>query len=106
MKSNQFLNALALLVAGMLISGSVHAEGFTSRLTAPYQTPEVPAVAFTDSPRLGDLVRAGRLYLSLDDAIALTIENNLDVEYQRLNRDAARYEILRSQGGGVTRGLN
>src|SRR3954447_1700844 len=97
--------ALAVFLAGTLTPGSVRADGPGSRLTTPYQMPHVPAVAFTNSPRLGDLVRAGRLYLSLDDAIALAIENNLDIEYQRFNREAARYDLVRSQGGGITRGL-
>src|SRR4051794_34796310 len=97
--------ALAVFLAGTLTPGSVRADGPGSRLTTPYQMPHVPAVAFTNSPRLGDLVRAGRLYLSLDDAIALAIENNLDVEYQRFNRDTARFELLRAEGGGLTRGM-
>jgi len=105
MISLQFRRVLPVVLACTLITGELRAEGVTSRLTTPYQMPQVPAVAFTNSPRLGDLVRAGRLYLSLDDAVALAIENNLDIEYQRFNRDTARYELLRAQGGGVTRGL-
>src|SRR3954447_14239883 len=97
--------ALAVFLAGTLTPGSVRADGPGSRLTTPYQMPHIPAVAFTNSPRLGDLIRAGRLYLSLDDAVALAIENNLDIEYQRFNLDTSRYELVRAQGGGVTRGL-
>jgi outer membrane protein TolC len=68
----------------------------------------VPAAAadLTNSPRVEKLIRAGKLYLSLDDAIALAVENNLDVEIQRLNLGVAAAELLRAKAGGVTRGLN
>jgi len=51
-------------------------------------------------------MRAGNLYLSLQDALALAIENNLDIELERYGFPAAEAELLRAQGGGVTRGLN
>ncbi len=106
MKFSNCRSVLAALVASTLLAGKASAgDGLTDRITSVYQTPHVPAVAFTNSPRLGDLIRAGRLYLSLDDAVALAIENNLDIEYQRFNLDTARYELVRAQGGGVTRGL-
>jgi outer membrane protein TolC len=63
-------------------------------------------VNFDNSPRVHELIRAGNLYLSLQDALALAIENNLDVELQRFQLPAARADFLRTQGGGVTRGLN
>jgi len=59
-----------------------------------------------NSPRVEKLLRAGKLYLSLEEAIALGIENNLDVEIQRLNLGVAATERLRARAGGVTRGLN
>ncbi|MBI4875574.1 MAG: TolC family protein [Acidobacteria bacterium] len=64
------------------------------------------AAAETNSQRAEKLIRAGKLYLSLEDAFALAIENNLDVEIQRLNLGVAATEMLRTQAGGVTRGLN
>jgi outer membrane protein len=63
-------------------------------------------VSFDNSQRIQGLVRAGSLYLSLQDALALAIENNLDVELQRFNLPAGETELLRTRGGGVTRGLN
>ena len=74
-------------------------------LTLPYLPPHVRDTNFTDSPRLASLLRGGKLYLSLDDAIALAIENNLDVELQRYSYPTADSDLLRAQGGGVTRGL-
>ncbi|HYW43192.1 MAG TPA: TolC family protein [Bryobacteraceae bacterium] len=61
---------------------------------------------FQNSPRIHELIRAGNLYLSLQDALAATIENNLDVELQRYSLPAAATDLLRAQGGGVVRGLN
>jgi outer membrane protein TolC len=63
-------------------------------------------VSFQNSARLHDLMRAGSLYLSLQDALALAIENNLDIELQRYGLPAGDAELLRAQGGGMTRGLN
>ena len=56
--------------------------------------------------RVHDLIRAGNLYLSLQDALALAIENNLDIELQRYMLPMGDTELLRAKGGGVTRGLN
>ena len=58
-----------------------------------------------DSPRMDTLVRAGNLYLSLRDAVALAIENNLDVEYQRITPFLAEADLLRARAGGVARGV-
>ena len=58
-----------------------------------------------NSRRIRDLLRAGTLYLSLEDALALAIENNLDVELQRAGLRQGETELRRAQGGGVVRGL-
>ena len=65
-----------------------------------------PAVRFENSPRVHELIRAGNLYLSLQDALALAIENNLDIELQRYLLPIGDTELLRTKGGGLTRGLN
>ncbi len=65
-----------------------------------------PPVSFKNSARVHDLMRAGNLYLSLQDALALAIENNLDVEIQRYALEFGASELLRAQGGGTLRGLN
>ena len=59
-----------------------------------------------NSARIYDLVRAGNIYLSLSDAIALAIENNLDVAVARYQVPIARTDVLRSQGGGTLRGIS
>jgi outer membrane protein len=58
-----------------------------------------------NSPRVHELIRAGNLYLSLSDALTLAIENNLDIEVERYTLPIADTDVLRTKGGGVTRGL-
>lgn len=56
--------------------------------------------------RVKTSLREGRLYLSLHDAIALSIENNLDVEVSRYNLSIADSDLLRARGGGYLRGVD
>ena len=88
---------------------------------APWRPPASPAatvppgaalprmsrpVSFDNSPRVHELMRAGNLYLSLQDALALAIENNLDIELERFMLPQSDTELLRAKGGGTLRGLN
>jgi outer membrane protein TolC len=61
---------------------------------------------FENSPRVHQLMRAGNLYLSVQDALALALENNLDIELQRFALPQGDTELLRAKGGGLNRGLN
>ena len=74
-------------------------------LKQPYVEHPVAPVDLSNSPRIQQLLRAGNIYLSLSDAIALAIENNLDIELERYTLPAADTELLRAKGGGVLRGL-
>ena len=65
-----------------------------------------PPVRNDNSPRVHELIRAGNLYLSLQDALSLAIENNLDIELQRYLLPTGDTELLRAKGGGIVRGLN
>lgn len=75
------------------------------RMKRPYEPIHIPAFSFENSPRLESLIRDGKLYLSLDDAIALALENNLDIELQRFSRGIAASDIIRATGGGTLRGV-
>ncbi len=55
-----------------------------------------------NSGRLDSLVRAGQIYLSLQDAIALALENNLDIEYQRYGSRLAAADLKRAGAGATT----
>jgi hypothetical protein len=52
------------------------------------------------------LIRDGKLYLSLRDAISLALENNLDLAIARYNLPIANTDILRTKAGGSFRGVN
>jgi len=79
---------------------------FVGLLIGPYKAPEVSPVRFQNSQRIFDLMRAGQLYLSLADAIALALENNLDIELERFVPKIADTDLLRARGGGLLRGLS
>ena len=64
-----------------------------------------PAVDFHNSKRVHDLIRAGNLYLSQADALALAIENNLDVVLDRFSFQIADTDLQRAKGGGLLRGV-
>ena len=71
-----------------------------------YSPSSTPEPELTNSPRLNQLIRDGKLYLSLKDAIRLTMENNLDIAIARYNLPIADMDILRTKAGGVFRGVN
>ncbi len=71
-----------------------------------YTPDSVPEPALSNSPRLGQLVRDGSLYLSLKDAIDLALEDNLDLAIARYNLPIANTDILRTKAGGFFRGVN
>jgi outer membrane protein TolC len=73
--------------------------------TSVYEAPEVPPVVLRDSSRLERLIQGGKLYLSLGDAIALALENNLDVAYARYEPLKADTDILRAKSGSQLRGV-
>lgn len=75
----------------------------------PYMPTQIDKASFVNSVRLDNLVKDGKIYLSLSDAIALAIENNYDIAIARYNLDIADTDILRSRAGssllGVSSGL-
>ncbi len=72
----------------------------------PYRRPSVPQLFPGSEARLESLIRDGKLYLTLQDAIALALENNLDVETERYNLVLGRIDTVRAAGGGSTRGID
>jgi outer membrane protein len=74
-------------------------------LWRPYLAPEVPPVRLANSGRLGDLVRAGKLYLTAQDAIALALENNVDIEVARYSPILSAWRVERAQAGGALPGV-
>lgn len=73
---------------------------------APYLPATTPELDLNNSPRLQNLIRDGKIYLSLHDAIAVAIENNLDLAYFRYNFPIAQTDILRTKSGAQANGVN
>jgi outer membrane protein TolC len=70
-----------------------------------YSPTTIDKASFINSVRLADLVKDGKIYLSLSDAIALAIENNYDIAIARYNLDIADTDILRTRTGAVPLGV-
>jgi outer membrane protein len=81
-------------------------SGFMSSFLNRYRVRTVPRLNFEDSPRLESLLRAGSIYLSLRDAIALAIENNLDIEVARYYPKLALSDLQRASAGQLLRNVS
>jgi outer membrane protein TolC len=73
---------------------------------AAYAPSQVAEPQLSNSPRLQQLIRDGKLYITLHDAIALALENNLDLAIARYNLPIADTDIQRTKAGGTFRGVN
>jgi len=71
-----------------------------------YRPTTVAKADFANSVRLADMVKDGKIYLSLSDAIALALENNYDIAIARYNLDIADTDLLRAHAGSLLRGVN
>src|SRR6201996_2837346 len=85
-------------------------RGYFPNPIAPYSPTSAPPANFLNSVRLGDLIKNGKIYLSMSDAVLLALENNYDIAIQRFNLDIADTDILRARSGtsvllGVSSGL-
>src|SRR5258707_957771 len=74
--------------------------GLRGRITAPYRASVPPPNNLTNSTRIESLMRAGNLYLSLQDTIALALENNLDIAIQRYAPQIADTSLQIAEAGG------
>ena len=109
-----------LALGSLLIAQSMHAQatGVTKPVTmefgntqwfpnfwGPYASPFVPQPKMSNSERLHSLISDGKLRLSVEDTIALALENNLDISVARYNLGYAQTDLLRARSGGATRGV-
>lgn len=102
------LCSLGLLAASASAQSAVQIEpprGGLGWLTRPYQQRYIPPINLANSDRLEALVRAGNLYLSAQDVIALALENNLDIEIQRYGPLLTKEVTMRAQAGGGLRSV-
>jgi outer membrane protein len=90
----------------LCVAGAAQTNFVRNSFIKPYEAKPVAPETFQNSPRIFELMRAGQLYLSLADAIALALENNLDIEIERYLPRIAGTDITRVEGGGLPRGLS
>ena len=76
------------------------------KLLQPYEPDAISQTNVGNSARIDSLMRDGKIYLSIDDAVALTLENNLDLEIARYNLNIAEADLLRAKAGGSILGVS
>jgi len=91
-------NALHPDPQGFLVDYT-HSPGWFPTIFRPYRQREIPPRMIENSTRLHDLIHDGKLELSLSDALALVLENNLDISVQRYILPIAETDVLRTRGG-------
>jgi outer membrane protein TolC len=105
MKKTCIVVTLALLADSPCLPAGDGIPSVWRRAARPYEEHPTAPVDMSNSARIHQLLRSGNIYLSLTDAIALAIENNLDIELQRYTPPSADTEVQRAKGGGQLRGL-
>lgn len=76
------------------------------RFLQPYKARPLGQSVLRNSSRIDSLMRDGKIYLSIDDAVALALENNLDLEIARYNLNIADADVLRAKTGAAILGVN
>jgi len=80
------------------------AGGFLGNPLNAYLPTTIAKASFQNSVRLGDLVKNGKIYLSLSDALALALENNYDIAISRYYMDLADLDLMRAHAGQFLQG--
>jgi outer membrane protein TolC len=83
-----------------------HLHGMFPNPLKLFTATDVPLPRLTNAPRLDSLLRDGKIYLSLSDAVLLALENNFDIAIARINLDIADTDILRAKAGSSLRGVS
>ena len=83
-----------------------HAVSHFPNPIAPYEARHLADPSLANSARIDQLMHDGKLYLSLNDAIALALENNLDIAIARYNLNIADTDVLRAKAGASILGVN
>jgi outer membrane protein len=73
---------------------------------APYMPRSLAAPNMNNTPRIDQLMQDGKLLISIDDAVALALENNLDIGIARYNLNIADTDVLRAKAGAGILGVN
>jgi outer membrane protein TolC len=98
--------------APVTLQPTVHLQDYSKPRAAfphflqPYRAQGVAEPNLGNSPRIDSLMRNGKIYLSIDDAVALALENNLDIDIARYNLNIADTDYLRAKSGANILGVN
>ncbi len=95
-KTPKTVPAARLLKTSLAYSGSFFPLHASRRSSSEFQNTE----------RMGRVIKDGKLLLSLNDAIALALENNLDLVIARYNLSIADTDLLRTKSGAAARGVS
>lgn len=88
------------------ITGIDYTEGHAfPNILSGFQSLPVPEPPMSNSQMLQSLIQNGKLELSLDDAISLALQNNLDISVARYQIPLAQADYLRTKSGGAARGV-
>ena len=108
------MSVTALLLSSLTVSAAaqqaVHnyqkGQSYFPNPLAPYSPRKVAPPNLSNSPRIDTLMRNGEIMLSLDDAIAMGLENNLDIAIARYNLPISDTDVLRAKSGQQILGVN
>ena len=80
-------------------------QGYFPNPIAPYKPRYLPPPNLNNTPRIEQLMQNGKIMLSIDDAVALALENNLDIGIARYNLNIADTDVLRAKAGAAILGV-
>ena len=75
-------------------------------LLAPYRGIDIPDFNTANKPRVEQLIHDGKLEITLQDAVELALENNMDIAVARYQPWLADTDVLATKGGGTPQGTN
>jgi outer membrane protein len=78
-----------------------YGKGWFPRIQDPYTPAMVPEPVLTNAPRIEEMVRDGKLSISLQDAVDLALQNNLAIVVERYVPWIAEASILHTLSGGL-----
>ena len=111
---NATVRSFVPLLAMGLLAGSLNAQssvridppkGGLGWLTRPYQARQIPPINLANTSRFDSLIKAGNLYVSAQDVIALALENSIDIEVQRYGPLLQRELLRRAESGSLLRNV-
>ena len=80
-------------------------QGYFPNPIAPYKPRYLPPPNLNNTPRIEQIMQNGKILLSIDDAVALALENNLDIGIARYNLNIADTDVLRAKAGAAILGV-